>query len=351
MKRPIFPDYLADGVYLDSLSGVAGTAWPIGTPMMPVDNLADAFTIAAARGLRHFYILHGMFAIPSNISDYVFVGLKGDAEIDLNGQQMVNCTLENLGVSGANVAGSDIFIKDCVITGTLTLFNGPSTYLKNIVCSGILRVGADAADIIVDGGIFGLGSSLDYNNFETDCQLINVSGEISIKRMSDAASSLHIFGNGLNLKIWNTCTAGDILIFGDTKITDISVGATVEDYTNKARPEGAISINAIVASETNFLNLDGSVPGWATHYTIDDLVLKCANPGANTVNVRLYKLVNGVLINTQTFAITAANFATYFDINTMFGLKSLAGDNIKITVQATAGGPYAVTGSYAYRSA
>lgn len=114
---------------------------------------------------------------------------------------------------------------------------------------------------------------------------------------------------------------------------------------NKA--EVPVNITAIVASETNFLNLSTN----GVHYAIDDLVLKCANPGANTVNVRLYKLVNAVLTNTQTFAITAANFGTYFDINTMFGLKSLAGDNIGITVQATAGGPYAVTGSYAHRSA
>ena len=88
-------------------------------------------------------------------------------------------------------------------------------------------------------------------------------------------------------------------------------------------------------------------------FTEDELdqFLKCADPGANTVAVRLYKLVNGASVNTITFTITTVNFGTYFDINTMFGLKSLAGDNIKITVRASAGGPYAVTGSYAHRKA
>jgi hypothetical protein len=32
----------------------------------------------------------------------------------------------------------------------------------------------------------------------------------------------------------------------------------------------------------------------------------------------------------------------------MFGKSFLTGDNLKITVRASAGGPYAVTGSYSY---
>jgi hypothetical protein len=106
----------------------------------------------------------------------------------------------------------------------------------------------------------------------------------------------------------------------------------------------AVTIDAINASETNFLNL--AVANY--HYNVNDLVLKCADPGANTVNVKLYKLVNGALTNIKTFAITTVNFATYWTLMDMFGVPDLSGDNIKITVQATAGGPYAVLGSVSY---
>jgi hypothetical protein len=114
--------------------------------------------------------------------------------------------------------------------------------------------------------------------------------------------------------------------------------------TQKA--EVAINVNAINASETDVLNLSTA----GKYYEVKDMVLKCADPGANTVNVKLYKLVNGSLTAIKTFAITTANYATYFRLQDMFTNPVIVGDNIKITVQATAGGPYAVTGSYTYGS-
>lgn len=344
-------DKVVDGVYVDSGWGVAGTAWPIGTPTVPVDNLADALVIADSRNLNRIYIAYGTLQLPSDISGYAFIGTdQENAKLDFNNKKVNYGYFEGLWLSGSCLSGSTLFIRDCRITEIVTL---GATNAENIVVWGRrIKVVADWTDILIDGGIFEVGTVFDFNSADGSESLLNrVTGDVAVANLNKAGSSLYVFGNGLNLDIQNTCTAGSIYIFGDTKITDESAGTTVEDYTNKPRPETAVNISAIAASETNFLNLDGIVPYWATHYTIDDLVLKCVDPGANTVNVRLYKLVNGVLTNTQTFAITNANFATYFDINTMFGLKSLAGDNIKITVQATGGGPYAVTGSYSYRSA
>jgi len=106
----------------------------------------------------------------------------------------------------------------------------------------------------------------------------------------------------------------------------------------------AIAINAIVASETLVLNLIAA----DTRYIVRSLRLKCADPGANTVTVRLYELVNDVITNVDSFAITNANFGTYHSLMDMFGLPHLVGDNVRVTVQASAGGPYAVTGQYSH---
>ena len=46
----------------------------------------------------------------------------------------------------------------------------------------------------------------------------------------------------------------------------------------------------------------------------------------------------------------SGGFALYFSLDDMFTRQELADDNIKITVQASAGGPYAVTGGYKYSS-
>lgn len=115
----------------------------------------------------------------------------------------------------------------------------------------------------------------------------------------------------------------------------------------KEKPDTPVTINAIAAAETDVINLSTG----NTRYLVRSLRLKSANPGANIVRVRLYELVNDVATVVQTFDITGANWATYFSLMDMFGLPALIGDQIRVTVQATGGGPYAVTGQYSYAEA
>ena len=106
----------------------------------------------------------------------------------------------------------------------------------------------------------------------------------------------------------------------------------------------AVNINAINASETNVFDLSTA----STRYIIRSLRLKCADPGANTVTVRLYELVNDGLTEVDSFDIDTDNFGTYHSLMDMFGMPQLAGDNLKVTVRASAGGPYVVTGQYSH---
>ncbi len=110
------------------------------------------------------------------------------------------------------------------------------------------------------------------------------------------------------------------------------------------QPAVAVNINAIVGAETNVFNLSAA----DTRYLVRSLRLKSVDPGANTVTVRLYELVNGASTVVGTFDITTVNFATYFSLMDCFGVPHLAGDNLRVTVQASAGGPYAITGELSY---
>ncbi len=104
----------------------------------------------------------------------------------------------------------------------------------------------------------------------------------------------------------------------------------------------AVTINAINGGETNVFDLNAAL----TRYMVRSLRLKCADPGANTVAVRVYGLINNVSLEVDSFDITTANFGTYFSLMDMFGLPFIAGDDVQVTVRASAGGPYAVTGQY-----
>ena len=106
-----------------------------------------------------------------------------------------------------------------------------------------------------------------------------------------------------------------------------------------------VTMTAANPGETNVLNLTAAA---STRYLIRSLRLKCADPGANTVTVRLYELVNDVLTAVADFAIDSTNFANHHSLMDMFGLTHLAGDQLRVTVGASAGGPYAITGQYSY---
>ena len=88
-----------------------------------------------------------------------------------------------------------------------------------------------------------------------------------------------------------------------------------------------------------------------TRFALRNLRVKCANPGADTVTIRLYEFINGVEILVDTFDITVANFANYFSLMDMFGECQIVGDHIRVAMICSVAGPYAVTGQYNFATA
>lgn len=139
--------------------------------------------------------------------------------------------------------------------------------------------------------------------------------------------------------------AQGVKVYGNTYTdgTDETLDANITAIFHE-QEDTPVNVNASNAGETTILDL--SVAG--TRYIVRDLILKSADPGANSVTVKLYKLVNDVQTAIVSFPITTATFANYFCLMDMFGVPHLAGDNIKVTVTANAVGPYAVTGQYSH---
>lgn len=124
-------------------------------------------------------------------------------------------------------------------------------------------------------------------------------------------------------------------------------GIVAANSSFQEQADTAVNITAILAAETDVLNI--AVAG--TRYIVRSLRLKFADPGANTITVRLYELVNDVATVVDTFVVDTTIFATYHSLMDMFGLPHLAGDNLRVTVQASAGGPYQVLGQYSHATA
>lgn len=142
-------------------------------------------------------------------------------------------------------------------------------------------------------------------------------------------------------------TAG--LAVGDKVLIVMGTVTGATGYGNPA--EIPVNTTSIAANETNILSLAGA----GDHYIVDKLRLKAADPGVNTILVRLYELVNGVATVVDTFTIVGGgagvgNWETYFSLMDMFGIPNMVGDNLRVSVQSSGGaGPYAITGEYSFR--
>lgn len=373
-----------DGVYIDSIYGIPGTVWPIGTPGVPVDNLTDAISIAAARRIHRFVFLSDD-TIDDNIpANSLITGVAGSVGEQYGGVYIgltmanpaAQCRFQNLCIGG-NAGGAEITFDNCKITASLTNL-GSSDFTKCMIDADIT---GDGHDLLFRHCVFHFALRISVNKgyiYISDCTQAVDSGWLEISgrlntavynfismaggylrliNITDAASWLQIHSSsGLIVVVAASCTQGTIECYGNITIINNSGGTTVNDYTNRPKAEVPVNITADAGSETDFLNL--ATAGF--HYTIDDLVLKCVDPGANHVHVRLYKLVNGVSTMIHEFEINSAGpytrgisgpFTNYYSLDDMFTRPIVAGDNIRIAVQSSAGGPYAVTGSYAYRSA
>ena len=234
-----------------------------------------------------------------------------------------------------------------------------------IVGDLVVRRGGIAASI---GSLTVYGNIYAKNEFDTTTGSITVYGNAYVANgfCSATTGTITVWGN---LYVGTTTTVsgaagalvvhGNAVLIGAVGATNGTASITIDGFADirgaitatgtityrGVQPEVAVNISAISASETNFLDLEVA----STHYTVSDLVLKCADPGADTVNVKIYKLVNAVLTSVVTFAITTVNYTSYFSLMDMLGQSILVGDKLKITVQATAGAGYAVTGSYSSR--
>lgn len=221
--------YLVDGVYVNGYSGVPGTAWPIGTPGLPVDNIEDAIAILEAGKLSKIYILDdNTFSMPSNAMRPTLVCGYGIAngdyfQVDVNGKN--GYTYNNITLyqyAGTN----NVYAEHC----TIELWTWDSLYAVDCVFLG-------SSNATSGGNIFAQNSY--FGSYVLDCKasyvmvfLTGAVGSLMIKNFVGSASTLTVYGNGLNLHLFDSCTAGTINIYGNVTVTDDHTGTcVVNDYS------------------------------------------------------------------------------------------------------------------------
>lgn len=215
-----------------SSSGIAGTAFPIGTSKDPVNNIADAKLIAASFGLKEFYLVDDL-TLTESLSDIVISGMRS-VSINLNGQTLTDVEIDNLTVTGA-MAGSIRARKSSVhdVSGISGSLDGCEVYGSiSLADSSVLKVSSCSSVNSVSAFHVGTSSVLAMDRF---------SGATTIEDLSAGATALVGLDHGY-VDVAATCVGGGLTLFGVGHLDNsagpgvtVSAGAFVSDPDAKLR--------------------------------------------------------------------------------------------------------------------
>jgi len=261
---------LSKAVYLDAVSGVPGTTYPVGTERMPVSTLANALTIAAAIGSNTIVIVDDI-TLDASVAGYTLVGHAGRREgivVTLNNQSTDDAIFVDLRVTGqangdakyincAFIAVTDVTGEayDCVVVAAATLG---------------LKDGAGTSFRAVDLTFYA-GSTLDVNGCR-DVEIWPAHGDFDVDNVDDAGCTLNVSSDG-DVQLLASCTAGSINVYGPGHYTDASGGSTVTDNSVEAQVRGLVDGQALFKDqwcETPIASL--AVPAVAADLTFSDVV-------------------------------------------------------------------------------
>jgi len=225
-------------VWLDPLVGNSGTGYPLGTTQFPVDNDADADTIAGNLGFLEIRLVHSA-TLTSNHTDKKFFGRSPrTTQLTIDpGATLSGCEFENLLLTGTisggtyitqcaikNVSGLQGHFEQCVIREGTNTLSGASIGMFN-KCVAVSATGPGSDIPIVDCN--GAGSNVAFRGLIGELKITNKTGP----------EPMSIALNGARVELDATVTDGSIRVFGVGELIDNSGGTAVVDRDELVSPE------------------------------------------------------------------------------------------------------------------
>ena len=319
------------GVWIDVVAGSPGTAYPAGTPEYPVDNLADAQTIAVSKGFFKLYIIGDItFGATDNIDTYNIVGeTMNDTTVTLTaGVSTINtkfeecylvgaiggqvevrhCRVDGISNVGSNVAGSTFF--NCILEGLIVLKPTNNQLATFIECWSSVPGSPPALDL---NGCIGKFSIREY------------SGEILVRNVTAGQNCAFDFVSG-HLTFENTVTDLIATVTGMVRVVNNAVlvpGASI-DLSGIMLPETAFG--GFVWVDTDHGESGTVFPIGTTTRPVDNII--DAYTIATNFNLRGYKLCGPLVLDR---AYTSWNFS---------GMSAVAHDTIDLAGQDISGSQF-----------
>ncbi|GAI90978.1 unnamed protein product, partial [marine sediment metagenome] len=236
-----------DRIYFDEATGIAGTAYPVGTPQAPSDVIADVITMCTARNL-HKINVHGALTLGATMQHYCFFGSEHEdiADIlDLSGEDVDGSHISGLIVTGGQGGANFLTLVKC-IANAVTTFNGRMNWCS--FWGGVTSTFKDGGyiDLVDCESIYGAvtitvqapgrasiknwrGNLILTAQDGGTCYVRGFKGSLQIGAMTDGA--LSVYANGADIAIIAGCTGGTINIYGNATVTGAGAGVIINNYT------------------------------------------------------------------------------------------------------------------------
>lgn len=253
--------------------GVPGTGFPIGTESIPVDNLADALTIAANNGWTRFF-LTGSITFTAPTGNVVWTGAGTTSDIAFNGVDISDSHYNNLTVTGAvGTITSHIIINNCTVN-SITGFRG--TILNSSIEGPIVLVSGDTKLFGCISNIAGVGAPVIDANGQTgiDLAVRGYNGGIQLENFTQSDSVITLGMNTGRINIAANCTA-----FGDLQVRGV---ATLNNESAIVAGIGKTIDTSSLVDGTDIMITKQMVAGNAT-VSVDDLTVTVFDEDGTTV--------------------------------------------------------------------
>lgn len=274
-------------VWINNVTGSAGTQFPLGTPGHPVSNFSDADTIKGARGLPSRFKIFGNYTLDSSIefsSHTVISDSASNSKLTFVGNDTTNAVFESLAIEGTlnGVASFD----NCRFDGTVSNFVGR---IVNSGFNGTIVLGSGTAHNFINchshiGGI--QTPTLDCNNLPNlNISIRGYTGGLQIINFSGSNSAMSIDLLSGHAILDSSVTAPDLVIRGTGYVTNNS---SVTPNTSGLAAD-KVTLEIVRKFLTNRMETNPST-GVLTLYDDDDVtVLYSGNIYEDVLATQLYR--------------------------------------------------------------
>lgn len=263
-------------ISIDTINGIAGTTYPIGTPFAPVSNLADAYTLAATFGFAEFDV-RGSITLTQATGSTVWNGIGLATNIDCNGQDCSSALFRQMNIQGNMVSDGTTVIRDALMLGSMS---GIAGVVENSALTGTITPSNTAPVYFLNcfSAVAGGGSPiLDGNSLTAlDITFRGWNGGIRLNNFTAGDTMMTVGVNTGKVNISASCTD-----FGDLQLRGVGTINNESALTEGLDPGDQIHREAFVDA-TDIALIRGLTAGNAV-VSADDLTLTIYDRDASHV--------------------------------------------------------------------